>query len=61
MLTQIELLPPEPRLRHSWERVATSAPHPTQFLMRAAETGKRRDVEAATAQMERALRVEGWL
>ena len=25
----------------------------------AAETGKRRDVEAATAQMERALRVEG--
>jgi hypothetical protein len=26
-----------------------------------ADQGKRRDVEAATAQMERALRVEGWL
>jgi hypothetical protein len=32
-----------------------------ELLLRAAETGKRRDVEAATAQMERALRVEGWL
>jgi len=26
-----------------------------------AETAKRIDVEAATAQMERALRVDGWL
>jgi hypothetical protein len=32
-----------------------------ELLLKAAETGKRRDVEDATAQMERALRVEGWL
>ena len=32
-----------------------------ELLLTAAGTGKRRDVEAATAQMERALRVEGWL
>jgi hypothetical protein len=32
-----------------------------KLLLNAAETGKRRDVEAATAQMERALRVEGRL
>jgi len=31
------------------------------LLMRAAETRRGEDVEAATAQMERALRVEGWL
>jgi hypothetical protein len=41
-----------------------SRPHwdfAAELLLQAAETGKRRDVEAATAQMERALRVEGWL
>jgi hypothetical protein len=32
-----------------------------ELLLRAAKTGKRRDVEAATAQMEFALRVEGWM
>jgi hypothetical protein len=31
------------------------------LLLKAAETRKITDVEAATAQMERALRVEGWL
>jgi CBS-domain-containing membrane protein len=39
----------------------TSSLGDTGLLLKAAETGKRRDVEAATAQMERALRVEGWL
>jgi hypothetical protein len=32
-----------------------------ELLLRAAKTGNRRDVEAATAQMEFALRVEGWM
>jgi hypothetical protein len=34
---------------------------PIRGTKKAAETGKRRDVDAATAQMERPLRVEGWL
>jgi hypothetical protein len=32
-----------------------------ELLLKAAETRKSVDVGAATAQMERALRVEGWL
>jgi hypothetical protein len=31
------------------------------WLLKAADTKKITDIEAATAQMERALRVEGWL
>jgi hypothetical protein len=31
------------------------------LLLKAAETREEEDIEAATAQMERALRVEGWL
>jgi hypothetical protein len=32
-----------------------------ELLLKAAETGEPDDIEAATAQIERALRVEGWL
>jgi len=32
-----------------------------ELLLKAAETRAEDDIEAATAQMERALRVEGWL
>ena len=32
-----------------------------ELLLKAAETRKESDVDMATAQMERALRVEGWL
>ena len=32
-----------------------------ELLLKAAQTGEEADIEAATAQMERALRVEGWL
>jgi len=32
-----------------------------ELLLRAAQTREEEDIEAATAQMERALRVEGWL
>ena len=52
--------------RASWlcsGRFRQARPHwnfAAELLLKAAETGKRRDVEAATAQMERALRVEGW-
>jgi hypothetical protein len=40
------------------DRIGTLQP---SCFLRAAETGKWIDVEAATAQMERALRVDGWL
>ena len=50
----IALMKPFRQARPHWDFAA-------ELLMSAAETGKRRDVEAATAQMERALRVEGWL
>ena len=32
-----------------------------ELLLKAAETRKESDIDMATAQMERALRVEGWL
>jgi len=32
-----------------------------ELLLKAAETSAEDDIEAATAQMERALRVDGWL
>jgi hypothetical protein len=32
-----------------------------ELLLKAAQTRKESDIEMATAQMERALRVEGWL
>jgi hypothetical protein len=45
----------------SWRQGRRYWDFAAELLLRAAEIGKRRDVEAATAQMERALRVEGWL
>jgi hypothetical protein len=50
----IGLMTPWRQARPHWDFAA-------ELLLRAAETGKPRDVEAATAQMERALRVERWL
>jgi hypothetical protein len=41
-----------------------SRPHwdfAAELILKAAETKHDGDIEAATAQMERALRVEGWL
>jgi hypothetical protein len=41
-----------------------SRPHwdfAAELLLEAAATREEGDIEAATAQMERALRVEGWL
>jgi len=50
----VALLKPWRQVRPHWDFAA-------ELLLKAAETGKRKDVEAATAQMERALRVEGCL
>jgi hypothetical protein len=50
----VALLRPLRQARPHWD----FAP---ELLLKAAETGKRRDAEAVTAQMERALRVERWL
>ena len=48
-------------LLRSWRQGRPHWDFAAELLLRAAETGKRRDVDAASAQMERALRVEGWL
>jgi hypothetical protein len=48
-------------LLRSWRQGRPHWDFAAELLLRAAETVKRRDVEAATAEMERALRVEGWL
>jgi hypothetical protein len=45
----------------SWRQGRPHWDFAAELLLRAAETGKRRDLEPAAAQMERALRVEGWL
>jgi hypothetical protein len=50
----VGLMKPRRQARPHWDFAAA-------LLLTAAETGKQRDVEAATAQMERALRVEAWL
>jgi len=48
-------------LLRSWRQGRPHWDFAAELLLKAAETGKRRDVEAAVSQMERALRVEGWL
>jgi hypothetical protein len=50
----VGLMKPWRQARPHWDFAA-------ELLLKAAETGKRRDVKAATAQMEFALRVEGWM
>ena len=48
------LMEPLRQARPHWDFAA-------ELLLKAAETREEEDIEAATAQMERALRVEGWL
>jgi hypothetical protein len=50
----VGLMRPWRQARPHWDFVA-------ELLLKAAETRDESDVEMATAQMERALRVEGWL
>jgi len=49
----VALLRPFRQARPHWDFVA-------ELLLKAAETGEESDIEMATAQMECALRVEGW-
>jgi hypothetical protein len=50
----VALLRPFRQARPHWDFAA-------ELLLKAAETREEDDIEGATAQMERALRVEGWL
>ena len=50
----VSLMRPWRQARPHWDFAA-------ELLLKAAETRAEDDVEAATAQMECALRVEGWL
>ena len=44
-----------------WRQARPHWDFAAELLLKAAETRESDDIEAATAQMERALRVEGWL
>ena len=44
-----------------WRQVRPHWDFAAELLLRAAETREESDIEMATAQMERALRVDGWL
>jgi hypothetical protein len=48
-------------LLRSWREGRPHWDFAAELLLKAAETGKRGDAATATAQVERALRVEGWL
>ena len=50
----VGLMKPWRQTRPHWDFAA-------KLLLRAAETQEESDIEMATAQMERALRIEGWL
>jgi hypothetical protein len=50
----VGLMKPWRQSRPHWDFAA-------ELLLRAAQTKEADDIEAANAQMERALRVEGWL
>ena len=45
----------------AWGKARPYWKYAVGLLLKAADTKKITDIEAATAQMERALRVEGWL
>jgi hypothetical protein len=45
----------------AWRKARPHWKYAVGLLFKAADTRKITDIEAATAQMERALRVEGWL
>jgi hypothetical protein len=45
----------------SWHRARPHWDFAAKLLLKAAQTGGQSDIEMATAQMERALRAQGWL
>jgi hypothetical protein len=48
-------------LMRRWRQVRPHWDFVAELLLKAAQTQDELDIEMATAQMERALRVEGWL
>ena len=44
-----------------WRQARPIWDYAAELILRAATSGKRADIEAATAQMERALRTDNWL
>jgi hypothetical protein len=44
-----------------WRQARPTWDYAAELILRAATSGKRADIEAATAQMERALRTDNWL
>ena len=48
-------------LMKPWRQTPPHWDFAAELLLKAAETRKESDIDMATAQMERALRVEGWL
>jgi hypothetical protein len=48
-------------LTKPWRQARPHWDFAAEVLLKAAQTGRKADIENATAQMERALRVEGWL
>jgi hypothetical protein len=48
-------------LMRPWRQARPHWDFAAELLLKAAQTKEESDIEMATAQMERALRVEGWL
>jgi hypothetical protein len=48
-------------LMRPWRQARPHWDFAAELLLKAAETREEDDIEAATAQMERALRTDGWL
>jgi hypothetical protein len=48
-------------LLRSWRQARPHWDFAAELLLKAAQTRRESDIEMATAQMERALRVDGWL
>jgi hypothetical protein len=48
-------------LLRPWRQAWPHWDYAAELLLKAAESRKKSDIEAATAQMERALRRDGWL
>ena len=48
-------------LMRPWRQARPHWHFAAELLLKAAQTKEESDIEIATAQMERALRVEGWL
>jgi hypothetical protein len=44
-----------------WRQARPTWDYAAELVLKAATSGRRADIEAATGQMERALRCDGWL